>query len=98
MMCSGPENPSRARSALSAPIRPAHGSTVFFMFVSFPAVTAPGQNVLEARDKRGRVAFATTLATGRVCHGGHCPVMLQQNLRVILLATAQRATYGIEPK
>ena len=48
MMCSGPENPSRAKSALSAPMRPAQGSTVFFMLVNFPAVTAPGQNVREA--------------------------------------------------
>ena len=48
MMCSGPENPSRARSALSAPMRPAHGSTVFFMLVNLPAVTAPGQNVRDA--------------------------------------------------
>ena len=29
-------------------MRVAHGSTVFFMLVSFPAVTAPGENVREA--------------------------------------------------
>ncbi len=29
-------------------MRPAHGSTVFFMLVSLPAVTAPGQNVRAA--------------------------------------------------
>jgi hypothetical protein len=29
-------------------MRPAHGSTVFFMLVNLPAVTAPGQNVRAA--------------------------------------------------
>ncbi len=59
MMCSGPENPPRARSALSAPMRPAHGSTVFFMLVSLPAVTAPGQKVRAAL-----IPIAETICAG----------------------------------
>ena len=43
-MCSGPEKPRRASSALSTPMRVAQGSTVFFMLVSLPAVDAPGEN------------------------------------------------------
>ena len=43
---------------------------------------------LETGDERGGFALAT----------GHRAVMLQQNLGVILLASAKRAADGVEPK
>src|SRR5712692_2386271 len=53
---------------------------------------------LEAGDERGGAAVAAALATGRVRRGGHRTVMLQQNLRVILLTASKSATDGVEPK
>ncbi len=51
----------------------------------------------ETGDERGRPSFAA-LATGRVRRGGHRAIMLQQNLRVFLLAAAERAADRVEPK
>ena len=46
----------------------------------------------ESRDEGGGAAVASALATR------HGAVMLQQNLRVILLTAAKRAANGIKPK
>ena len=45
-----------------------------------------------------RTAQRTMVYNAIVRLGGHCPVMLQQNLRVILLTAAESAADGIEPK
>jgi hypothetical protein len=51
----------------------------------------------EAGNECGGFAV-TALATGRVRHGGHGAMMLEQNLCVVLLASTQRAADGIEPE
>src|SRR5206468_688932 len=120
MMCSGPENPLRASNALSAPMRPAHGSTVFFMLVSFPAQTFAFTEREWGRDeiaRMTRVRFPIDvvvvhradhvtiqkrgidrigLEAGNECRGfavaiAQRAVMLEQNFRVLLLTTTQRA-------
>ena len=53
---------------------------------------------LEARHERRGSAFPTALANGRVRRGGHCAIMLQQNLCIILLTAAECAADRIKPK
>src|SRR5207237_6174925 len=53
---------------------------------------------LEPGHERCGAPFPPALATGRARRGGHRAIVLQQDLRVILLTAAEGAADGVEPK